>query len=242
MLPLNVDVARMTVVLAGQGDAVARRLALLDQAGAGALTVFCPHPSPALAQQAGDRLRRRWPEGRDLGGARLVLIAGVADEVAEHLAARATAQGALVNVEDAAALCDVHMPAVVRRGALSIAIATDGCSPGLAHLIKGALERVFDVRWGVWLDELAARRAAWRAGDLAVAEVSRHTAALVRTRGWLAWLENRVARGPSPGSLRSPPSPTGAAAEGASAFGGREREGARGVTAGRVREPGEIQF
>jgi precorrin-2 dehydrogenase/sirohydrochlorin ferrochelatase len=189
MLPLSLDVARLPVALVGRGAPAARRLALLDQAGAGALVVFSDQPSVELAARAGDRLRRRLPAAGDLAGRRLVMIAGLPDGVAEAVAEAATAAGALVNVEDAAALCDVHMPAIVRRGALTLAISTGGLSPGLAQLIKHALEPLIDARWGEWLGDLAARRARWRAAGLAMAEVAHRTAAFGREKGWLTRLE-----------------------------------------------------
>jgi precorrin-2 dehydrogenase/sirohydrochlorin ferrochelatase len=185
MLPITLDVERLALVLIGRGDAACRRLAALDEADARRLAVFSDAPSAALAAAAGDRLRRCLPTGDDLAGARLVVIAGLPAELAALLAERASTCGALVHVEDTPALCDLHMPAVVRRGALSLAISTGGRSPALARLFKRWLEPLIDVRWGVWLDELAAQRARWRDTGLALAEIRRRTAALVRARGWL---------------------------------------------------------
>lgn len=196
MLPLSLDVTALPVVLVGRGEPALKRLALLDEAGAGTLTVYCDDPADDLAARAGDRLRRRWPTADDLAGARLVLVAGLDDGVATELAALARAAGALVNVEDRTPLCDVQMPAVVRRGALTVAIATGGRSPGLARLLKGVAERLIDARWGSWLDELAAQRARWRAAGLAMAEVSRRSAAYVRAQGWLGRVERAAPKTP----------------------------------------------
>ncbi|MBI3514462.1 MAG: siroheme synthase, partial [Proteobacteria bacterium] len=133
MLPLSLDVVRVSVVLVGRGDAVARRLTLLDEAGARALAVFCDQPSADLARRAGDRLRRRLPNEDDFAHARLVVIAGLPATVSAAVSAVAGGRGALINVEDETALCDVQMPAIVRRGALTVAISTAGRSPGLAR-------------------------------------------------------------------------------------------------------------
>jgi precorrin-2 dehydrogenase/sirohydrochlorin ferrochelatase len=142
-----------------------------------------------LAAAAGERLRQHLPVPADLAGARLVLIAGLEIESATTLAGLARDAGALVNVEDRTALCDVQMPAVVRRGALTVAISTGGRSPGLAQLLKSVAERLLDARWGRWLDELAAQRARWRAAGHTMADVSRRSAAFVRAQGWLARVE-----------------------------------------------------
>jgi precorrin-2 dehydrogenase/sirohydrochlorin ferrochelatase len=198
MLPLTLDVDSLPIVLVGRGEAVRRRLAALDDAAARALRVFSDEPPDGLAATAGDRLRRHLPTANDLIGARLVLIAGLPRELSERLAIAARAHGALVNVEDIDALCDVHMPAVVRRGGLSVAISTGGRSPGLARLLKGVFEQLLDPRWGVWLDELAAHRVRWRGAGLAMAEVGRRTAALVLARGWLRLAPVRAAPTPHP--------------------------------------------
>jgi len=199
MLPLTLDAERLAIVLVGRGDAVRRRLATLDAAEARSVRVFSDDPTPGLAAAAGDRLRRHLPAEDELAAARLVLIAGLPRELSERLAALARARGALVNVEDVAALCDVHMPAVVRRGALSVAISTSGRSPGLARLLKAVLEQWLDPRWGQWLDELAVQRARWRDAGFAMAEVGRRTAAFVRERRWLGRFEfTHHARSPHP--------------------------------------------
>jgi precorrin-2 dehydrogenase/sirohydrochlorin ferrochelatase len=198
MLPLTLDVEFLPIVLVGRGDAMRRRLAALDDADARALRVFSDEPPHGLAAAAGDRLRRRLPGADDLVAARLVLIAGLPRDLSERLAAAARAHGALANVEDVAALCDVHMPAVVRRGALSVAISTSGRSPGLARLLKGVFEQLLDARWGFWLDELAAQRARWRGAGLAMAEVGRRTVALVHAKGWLRLAMVRAVPSPRP--------------------------------------------
>jgi precorrin-2 dehydrogenase/sirohydrochlorin ferrochelatase len=196
MLPLTLDVESLPILLIGRGDAARRRLAALDDADARSLRVFSDEPPVGLAAEAGDRLRRRLPAADELATARLVLIAGLPRDLSERLAAAARAHGALVNVEDVADLCDVHMPAVVRRGALSVAISTSGRSPGLARLLKGWLEQRLDPRWGVWLDELAVQRGRWRDAGLAMAEVARRTAAFVHAKNWLRLASVRAAAPP----------------------------------------------
>ncbi len=62
---------------------------------------------------------RRLPTTADLAEARLVLIAGLGDNDAAALAAKARAMGVLVNVEDRKPWCDFHLPGVVRRGGLA---------------------------------------------------------------------------------------------------------------------------
>jgi precorrin-2 dehydrogenase/sirohydrochlorin ferrochelatase len=186
MLPVALDVAQLPVVLVGRGAAACRRLALLDQAGARDVRVFADRPEPALAAAAGDRLRRGLPRRADLAGAALVLVCDLPPPLAGALAADARALARLVNVEDQTALCDVHMPAIVRRGDLVLAISTGGRSPGLARALKQWLERLLDARWGERLQRLASQRARWRAAGHRGAQLGALTDRLLARKGWLS--------------------------------------------------------
>ena len=125
MLPL-VFLPGTPTLLAGQGAALARRQALLDGAGFTAVTIHEGPPPLAL-----------------LDGMRLVFGAGLAPDESEALAAAARARGIAVNIEDVPALCDMHVPAVVRRGGLAISISTGGAVPALASLLRARLEQLF---------------------------------------------------------------------------------------------------
>ena len=186
MLPIALDLARLPVILVGRGAATCRRLSQLDQAGAGRLAVFSDRPAPALIAAAGDRLRHRLPDRGDLAAAAVLLVCDLPSADARALADAARALGLLRNVEDAIALCDFHMPAIVRRGDLVLAISTGGKSPGLARALKQWLERLLDARWGERLTALAQRRQQWRArGHTAPALGALTRRAIVRA-GWLS--------------------------------------------------------
>ena len=186
MLPLMLDLSRLKLILIGEGEAALRRLELLEAAGAEDLEVYAEAPIPALAEAAGQRLRRRLPAPRELAAARLVFISERRSPAAAALAATARALGAIVHVEDAPALSDAHAPAVVRRGDLVIAVSTGGRSPGLARKVKRFLGRLFGPEWQGRLDELAALRLAWREAGAGAETVSRRTEDWVDRRGWLA--------------------------------------------------------
>ncbi|MCP5432492.1 MAG: bifunctional precorrin-2 dehydrogenase/sirohydrochlorin ferrochelatase [Alphaproteobacteria bacterium] len=184
MLPLSLDIRSVRIVLVGGGPQALGRLRLLDAAGAGMLKVFAEAPSDELAAAAGDRLVRRMAAASDLAGARLVFLADLGTE-AEELAAAARGQGALVNREDVPHLCDFHMPAIVRRGDLLIAISTGGKAPGLARRLRERLEALFPEAWGPRLQRLAAERLAWKEAGASTAELSQRTKALIDREGWL---------------------------------------------------------
>jgi precorrin-2 dehydrogenase/sirohydrochlorin ferrochelatase len=180
VLPISIDLGRVRVVLVGDGPAVCRRLARLDEAGAADLEVYAPRPSPELAATAGMRLRQRLPEPAEIARARLVFVAGLGESAAADIAAAASAAGVLLNIEDDPARSDFHSTAIMRRGDLTIAVSTNGRSPGLAAAIRRDLEQHFGPEWQQRLDRLAALRAQWRQQG-----IDAHTIA-ERTSEWLA--------------------------------------------------------
>jgi len=156
------------VGLAGQGDALGRRASLLAASGV----------QPALlASDAGDEALR---------GLALVFIAGLDEEDARPLALRARAAGALVNVEDVTELCDFHVPAIVRRGDLTLTASTGGKVPGLARRFREWLETQVGPEWDERTAMLSTARLAWRAEGHQPTEVSRLTRERIAQEGWLS--------------------------------------------------------
>ena len=186
-------------MLVGDGEAAHRRLGLLDEAGAEALEIYAPEPEPALAEMAGARLRRRLPLPAEIARAQLVFVAGLAEPAAGEISRVAKAAGVLVNIEDDRRRSDFHSAAVIRRGDLTVAISTNGKSPGLASLMRRVLEHRIGPEWELRLDEIAAMRQAWRAAGADPAAIGRRTREWVARRGWL----DPAAPGPS----QEPPRP-----------------------------------
>ena len=176
MLPITVDVARVRVILVGEGETARRRLALLDGAGARRLEVYAARPSPDLVAAAGERLRRRLPQAEEIARVQLVFLAGLGEPATAQLRQIALGAGVLLNVEDDIARSDFHSPAVVRRGDLTVAISTGGKSPGLAAAIRREIDERFGPEWAARLEQIAALRARWREGGTDAAAVARRTA------------------------------------------------------------------
>lgn len=170
MLPIVLDLARCDIVLVGDGAATVKRRTLLDEAGAQNLRVFVPPELPTDAA---------------LAGARLVFIVDRHAPYAAELAVRARAAGALVHVEDDPRRSDLHLPAVLRRGDLAIAISTGGASPALAVRLKRALGELFGPEWRGRTDEIAALRRRWRDGGADADTLKRKTDSLIERRRWL---------------------------------------------------------
>jgi precorrin-2 dehydrogenase / sirohydrochlorin ferrochelatase len=75
-------------------------------------------------------------EPDDLEGALLVFAATSDTDLNIRIFRLAEARAMLVNVVDVPPLCNFIMPAIVRNGAVSIAISTSGASPALAKRLK----------------------------------------------------------------------------------------------------------
>jgi siroheme synthase-like protein len=113
----------------------------------------------------------RWQNGthiprpfhdEDVEGCALVIAATDRGDVNAHVAATARRRGIWVNVVDTPDACDFIAPAVVRRGALQIAISTGGKSPMLAKRLREGLEALIGPEYGELADILGAMRAAVR--------------------------------------------------------------------------------
>jgi precorrin-2 dehydrogenase/sirohydrochlorin ferrochelatase len=186
MFPIVLDLSTLPVILAGNGQQAARRLALLDQDRAGSVTVYAPAPCEALASAAHSRLVRRWPTSTEIASARLLLIAdGVEASALSDLVAVSRAARTLVNVEDRPALSDFHSPAVVRRGELLVTVSTGGRSPALARRLGRFLGEVFGSEWQARLENLAALRGQWREAGADPSMVAAWTEAWVHRHGQL---------------------------------------------------------
>ncbi len=185
MLPISIDLSQIRVILVGGGAEARRRLALLDEAGAGAIEIYAPLPEPALVAMAGARLRHRLPRSAEIARAQLVFVAGVAEPIAAEICRMAQTAGILVNVEDDRRRSNFHSAAVFRRGDLTVAISTNGKSPGLAALMRSMLAQRFGAEWELRLDRIGALRSGWRAAGADPVAIGRWTQEWVGRHGWL---------------------------------------------------------
>ncbi|GBD10998.1 Siroheme synthase [bacterium HR23] len=159
--PVFLDLRGRRCVLIGTGEEIERKAQGLMEAGA-VLTVITPHPTPGLQALAGvgriALLQRPYQEG-DLRGAFLAISATTTDYALSHrIAEEARREGVLLNVVDTPHLCTWIAPALLRRGALTVAISTQGLSPAVARFVRERLERLLPPEWGVFLDMVARLR------------------------------------------------------------------------------------
>ncbi len=161
LFPMFVKLAGRLCLVVGGGTIAASKIEGLLTAGA-RVTVVAPRVTAAIAEQA--RLSSvvwsaREFETTDLDGVFLVIAATSDDSVNELVFSEADRRNILCNAVDQPPRCHFYFPAVVRRGALQIAISTAGLSPALAQRIRKELESQFGPEYEGWLERLGRVRA-----------------------------------------------------------------------------------
>ena len=152
-LPLSLPLTDKRVVLIGAGPWLARKVALLAATPA-SLSIYMPVEPQRIEAKA--ETHNRWPEAAELEDAALIVVAFEDRGLAERGADLARMSKAPLNVVDFPDLSDVHVPAIVDRGALSIGIATGGTSPVLARETRARIEAAIPPS-EAYLAEFAAR-------------------------------------------------------------------------------------
>lgn len=160
LFPIFADLAGRAVLIVGGGSVAERKAALLLAAQA-RIDIVAQDLTPTLAewakagrvrhlarQFAAEQLDHRW-----------LAIAATDDPALNALvAAAAKTRHIFVNVVDDVALSTFHVPAIVDRSPLIIAISSGGAAPMLARLARERIETLFDRSWGALADLLARAR------------------------------------------------------------------------------------
>ena len=168
---------------------------------------------------------RPYEEG-DLAGAFLAVAAtGDAAETA-RIFAEAEREGVLLNAVDDPAHCHFAVPAVLRRGDLTVTVSTGGRAPGYARRLRDELGRTVGAEYGTLVDLIGDVRAELRAQRPDGADFDQWAARLARRP---RARPDRSGAGGADG--RGPDAAAGRA-------GRRRVEGGRGVTA--IIDPPEL--
>jgi siroheme synthase-like protein len=142
--PVFLNLKHRRVVVIGGGEVAERKVESLLAAGA-LITLISPDVTPRLdllSQQGRIDLRRRRYFPGDCEDAALVFSATDDHTLSEAVLRDARDAGALVNTADQPALCDFIMPAVLRQGDITVAVSTDGTSPGLAARLRDRIAQM----------------------------------------------------------------------------------------------------
>ena len=140
--PVTLDLERRSCLVVGGGVTAEGKVTGLLEAGA-RVTVISPTLSRGLAALAGDG-HFRWQPREFVGGDTevfwMVMVAAGDGAVNRAVADEARRRGALVNGADDPECCDFVLPALLRRGPLTVAVSTGGASPTMARLVRDELD------------------------------------------------------------------------------------------------------
>lgn len=159
-LPLNIDMQGRVVLIVGGGRVATRKAATLLKTGA-EVRVVSPVLSEELAahEAAGEiKVRIKTFVPPDMEGAFLVITA--TDDAAANaaVAAEARRRGVLIAVTDAPESGDCMFPAVLKRGALDIAVSSGGRCPAFSAKVRDVISDVIGENYGVALEQLSVQR------------------------------------------------------------------------------------
>ncbi len=140
--PIFVDMRDRRCLVIGGGREAQRKVEGL-LAAEGKVTVISPTLSAALQRLLADgqieHIQREYQEG-DPAGYEVCMVATDDGAVNASVAADGRRLRVWVNAADDPANCDFILPAVVRRGAITVASSTGGKSPALARRLREELE------------------------------------------------------------------------------------------------------
>lgn len=151
LYPVYIDLSGKPVLVVGGGKIACRKLGPLLAAGAD-ITVVSPAYDRRIGMLADRQLVKLVIQPfaeRFLTGKWLVIAATDDSTVNRQVFELSERRGILCNVVDVPELCRFHVPAVVRRDLLQIAISTAGKSPALAKHLKKQIGEQFHSRYGV---------------------------------------------------------------------------------------------
>ncbi len=154
--PIYLELAGRRAVVIGAGAVALRKVQALAETGARVIVVaehvpanlqeefLLPNVELVVSSYSKDYL----------AGATLCIAATNEPAVNQRVYNDCQALEVLCNVVDQPELCDFFVPAVVKRGALQIAIGTEGNCPAYAGHLRKKLETMFTDAHGQFVEEL----------------------------------------------------------------------------------------
>jgi precorrin-2 dehydrogenase/sirohydrochlorin ferrochelatase len=157
--PLYMDLRGRECLVVGAGAVAARKVRTLLDCGA-RVTVVGERPVEAMEElrSRGVKILDRKFRRDDLQQPALVIGATDSEEVNAEVSEESRRRGIPVNIVDDPAKSTFIVPALFRRGDVTMAVSTGGSSPALARLIRKDLARHYGEEYG----ELAALLGSWR--------------------------------------------------------------------------------
>jgi len=143
--PLNLSLKNKKCVVLGAGQVALRKVKRLLECGAH-VSVIGKEILPELKNLLKKKkiiFKNRKANLKDLVGAFLVVAATDDRKLNALISEYCFKRDILVNVVDSPKECNFILPSVLRRGNLTISVATDGVSPALAKKIRQDIQRLF---------------------------------------------------------------------------------------------------
>jgi len=160
LFPIFLKLEGRPCLVVGGGAVAEAKMQGLVRCGA-KVRVVAPEAAPDI-REAANSGRIVWEQRpfvpSDLAGIFMVVAATNSRELHEEIFRHCQQAGILCNAVDEPERCDFYYPAVVRRGALQIAISTAGHSPFLAQRLRRELEERFGPEYAPWLEEIGRQR------------------------------------------------------------------------------------
>jgi siroheme synthase-like protein len=154
LLPVALNVQGRRCLVVGGGAVARRKAQSLVECGAH-VVVIAPHFEGDWPDV--EKIERRFQFG-DCTGAALIFACTNDASVNEQIAEEAQNFNIWCNVADDASVSDFHSMAILRRGEISVAVATGGGSPALARHLKERISETIGAEYETLLEILAARR------------------------------------------------------------------------------------
>ena len=158
--PIFLKIENRPCLVVGGGEVGARKVKTLLSCGASVALV-----SPEVEEWLGEKIREgvvdlvgNHYEEKHLEGCFLVIAATDDVELNSRIAEDAERRGLLCNVVDYPQEGNFILPALIQRGALTLAISTSGKSPALARQIREDLELRFGTEYADFLEIMGAVR------------------------------------------------------------------------------------
>ena len=165
LFPLFANLNGRAVLVVGGGDVATRKTRALLRAGA-QVSVGARELSAELADWSErGRIRALRGDFQPAWLEQVWLVVAATDDAAlnRRVAQAADARRVFANVVDDAALSSFHVPAIVDRAPLIIAVSSGGAAPMLARWVRERIEILFDGTLGSLAGLLERKRAAIRA-------------------------------------------------------------------------------
>lgn len=168
--PVFLDLTDVAVLVVGGGPVALRKATGMAAAGA-MITVIAPDLIDGFASVA-HRIEQRPYRRGDVGKYKLAITAANDPTVNALVASDAKFHGVWVNSADDPDNCSFILPAVARRGLVTVAVSTGGASPALARRLRTdiAISHLTDVVEAAAI-ELGRQRTAIRATGASTEDV-----------------------------------------------------------------------